>query len=252
MNGLEQDRRLLQALCKFAGLPPSRLAVEAGLAATTILRPFNGTATTRLSAPTIDKLRARFPEFTGWVDYSPGSHALGDGRAAYRGQLGDSGSGRLLPKGKPSAPLPRQRGTKNVELVEIAQIDLNFGLGGAFMDQDIVEHQAEYLTFPADWLRQITGSPARDLYWARGVGNSMEPAIGDGDVILIDRSKVGTSFGDLYWAIAYGQTGMIKRLRPMPDGSVKILSDNTNVPPEIAYDGELHVFGRVVAVVKRV
>lgn len=252
MNGLEQDSRLLQALCEFAGLAPSRLAVESGLAATTILRPFNGTATTRLSAPTIDKLRARFPAFPGWADYSPGTAALGDERIAYRGQPQGDGSGRLLPRGQSNPPAPRQHHAKHVELIEVAQIDLNFGLGGAFMDQDIVEHQAERLSFPAAWLRQITSSAPGDLYWARGVGNSMEPAISDGDVVLIDRSKVGSSFGDLYWAIAYGQTGMIKRLRPMPDGSVKILSDNTNVPPEIAYDGELHVFGRVVAVVKRV
>lgn len=80
----------------------------------------------------------------------------------------------------------------------------------------------------------------------------MEPKINDGDLILIDRSQTTTAFGDLYWAIAYGQTAMVKRLRPMADGSVKILSDNQNVPPEIAYDGELSVFGRVVAVVKRI
>lgn len=101
-------------------------------------------------------------------------------------------------------------------------------------------------------MRYITDTPAKHLYWARGQGNSMEPNIGDGDVILIDRSQQTPGFGDLYWAIAYGQTGMIKRLRPMPDGSVKILSDNPNVPPEVAYDGELHVFGRVIAVVRRI
>lgn len=80
----------------------------------------------------------------------------------------------------------------------------------------------------------------------------MEPKINDGDIILIDRSETDTRYGDLYWAIAYGHTAMVKRLRPMPDGSVKILSDNTNVPPETAYDGELSVFGRVIAVVKRI
>lgn len=137
-------------------------------------------------------------------------------------------------------------------MVEVAGIDLNFGLGAAFMDSEIVEHQAEPLQFPRAWLRQITTSPPEQLYWTHGVGNSMEPAIADGDVILIDRSKVGSTFGDLYWAIAYGQTGMIKRLRPMPDGSVKIMSDNPAVPPEIAYDGELHIFGRVIAVVRRI
>ena len=151
---------------------------------------------------------------------------------------------QVVPYGRPPGPA--------AGMIEIAGIDLNFGLGAAFMDQEIVDTQVERMEFPAAWVRQITTSPADQLCWTRGVGNSMEPTINDGDVILIDRSKVGSTFGDLYWAIAYGQTGMIKRLRPMPDGSVKILSDNPAVPPETAYDGELNVFGRVVAVVKRI
>ncbi|MFV0642955.1 MAG: helix-turn-helix transcriptional regulator [Sphingomonadaceae bacterium] len=137
-------------------------------------------------------------------------------------------------------------------MVEVAEIDLRFGLGAAVMDEDVTETTAEMRAFPKSWLRLITSSPPSQLYWARGVGNSMEPNIGDGEVILIDRSQQSPAFADIYWAIAYGQTGMIKRLRPMPDGSVKILSDNPNVPPETAYDGELHIFGRVIAVVKRI
>lgn len=216
MQGLEQDRRLLMALCKHAGLSPSKLATEAGLAATTILRPYNGTATSRLSAPTMQKLQERFPDFPGWSggDVVSANQADRDG------------------------------------MVDIRQIDLRFGLGGAYMDTEIVEHQAEKLAFPISWLRMITASPANMLYWARGMGNSMEPVISDGDVILIDRSQHTLSYGDLYWAISYGQTAMVKRLRPMPDGGVKIMSDNPSVGPETAYDGELHIFGRVIAVVK--
>ena len=135
-------------------------------------------------------------------------------------------------------------------MVSVRQIDLRFGLGAAYMDTEIVEDQAEMMSFPIAWLKMITPSPPELLYWARGMGNSMEPTISDGDVILIDRSQIDVRFGDLYWAISYGQIGMIKRLRPMPDGGVKILSDNPSVTPETAYDGELHVFGRVVAVVK--
>lgn len=247
MNGLDQDRQLLRALCDHADLLPSRLATEAGLAATTILRPYNGTATTRLSAPTIDKLRARFPDFPGWREYAAGD-GVGDGRLPFRGAPSDGSMDRLLPLKRPAGRKPAPQD----DTVEIAEIDLRFGLGGAFMDQEIVEHQARTRLFPRAWMRMITSSPLQHLYWAQGVGDSMEPKISDGDVILIDRSQTDPSFGDLYWAIAYGQTGMIKRLRPMPDGSVKILSDNPNVPPEVAYDGELAVFGRVVAVVKRV
>lgn len=137
-------------------------------------------------------------------------------------------------------------------MVAVAEIDLRFGLGGTTMDQEIVEANAETRDFPLAWLRQITTSPPSQLYWARGQGDSMEPKIGDGEIILIDRSQTTPSFGDLYWAIAYGSTAMIKRLRPQPDGSVKILSDNQNVPAEIAFDGEMTIFGRVVAVVKTI
>jgi len=137
-------------------------------------------------------------------------------------------------------------------MVEIAEIDLRFGLGGQIMDSEILDGQAATHEFPLSWLRSITKSSPSELVWAKGQGDSMEPRISDGDIILIDRSQQSTHFGDLYWAIAYGQTAMIKRLRPMADGSVKILSDNPSVPDELAWDGELNIFGRVIAVVKNI
>ena len=77
------------------------------------------------------------------------------------------------------------------------------------------------------------------------------PTIGPSDLVLIDRGQDNLNINDRIWACALGEIGMIKRLRPMPDGSVKILSDNPAVPPEVAHDGELHIIGRVVAVVKK-
>ena len=79
----------------------------------------------------------------------------------------------------------------------------------------------------------------------------MESTIHESDIVLIDRRQDSPRIADLIWAFAFGEIGMIKRLRPMPDGSVKILSDNPAVPPEVAHDGELHIIGRVVAVVKK-
>ena len=79
----------------------------------------------------------------------------------------------------------------------------------------------------------------------------MEGTIHDSDIVLIDRRQDSPRMADLIWAFAFGEIGMIKRLRPMPDGSVKILSDNPAVPAETAHDGELNIIGRVVAVVKR-
>lgn len=138
------------------------------------------------------------------------------------------------------------------DMVAVHQIDLSFGLGAAIMDTDIFEDQAETLDFPRSWLRMITPNPPSQLCWARGRGDSMYPTIGDGDVILIDRGQRNLFDSDLCWAASYGNAATIKRLRPMPDGGVKILSDNPNVSAEIAYDGELNIFGRVIAVVRRI
>lgn len=137
---------------------------------------------------------------------------------------------------------------ENSDTVGVAEIDLRYGLGGTYL-ADVV--QAESRQFSRTWLRNFTDSPPEELFWARGQGDSMEKTIHENDIVLIDRRQDTPRMADLIWAFAFGEIGMIKRLRPMPDGSVKILSDNQAVPPETAHDDELHIIGRVVAVVKK-
>lgn len=134
------------------------------------------------------------------------------------------------------------------DLVEIAQIDTSYGLGAVIMDEVATP---EMRTFSRAWLRQITSSPPEELYWGRGRGNSMAETINDGDPLLIDRGQQSVRDTDLIWAFAVGDVGAIKRLRPVPDGNVRILSDNPAVPPDSAHGSEIHIFGRVIAVVKK-
>lgn len=213
MDGLGQDRALLQALCEHSGYPPSKLATEAGLAATTILRPINGTATTRLSAPTLQKLKDRFPDFPGW--------------GAFFGQ-----------------PVLQS----DPDLVEIDQIDLRFGMGATYLDGPV---ETERRVFSRSWLRNFTRAAPEQLFWTLGDGDSMEPTIRSGEVILIDRSQTSLRSADAIWAVTIGDIAQVKRLRPRASGAVEILSDNPAVPPDLAVDGELHIIGRVVAVVRR-
>lgn len=220
MDELTEDSRLIRELVEYSGLAPATLAKRAGVAPSTVSRPFNGTATTRLGRSVLQKLQAAFPDFPGWTKPLP--------MDAVNTRPGDS-----------------------AEMVPVHHIDLSFGLGSAIMDTEIFEDQAETLDFPKSWLRMITASPPNQLCWASGRGNSMYPTIGDGDVILIDRGQRSLLDSDLIWAVSYGDAATIKRLRPMPDGGVKMMPDNPNVPPETAYDGELNIFGRVIAVVRR-
>lgn len=229
------DPERLQAAMDRARLNQSQLAEQVGIKQPSIGRLLSGeTKTTRALERIARVLDTTSAYLTGETD-NPGASEFTATREA-RESL--------------ARQLASRSERQNDDLVKVAEIDPKFGLGGAFMDEHAVP---EMRTFSRAWLRQITTSPPDELYWARGRGDSMEPTIGDGDVCLIDRSETSPEkFGDTYWAIAYGHTGMIKRLRPMPDGSVKILSNNPSVPPETAYEGELHVFGRVVAVVKKV
>ena len=43
----------------------------------------------------------------------------------------------------------------------------------------------------------------------------------------------------------------IKALRPGKDGAMRIISINPDWPEEVAYDGEMNVIGRVVAIVRK-
>ncbi len=133
--------------------------------------------------------------------------------------------------------------------VEIASVDLAYGMGGTFLDAG--EAEVEKVPFSRTWLRaNVTDAPPEVLGVAQGIGDSMEPVLFDRDLVFFDRSaRLQDHVSDKMWVFAYGQIGMIKRLRPLPDGNVRIMSANRTYPDEIA--SELHIIGRVVASLRR-
>lgn len=145
------------------------------------------------------------------------------------------------------APTPKLLADQ-LGLVEVRELDLTFGMGATYLDIPVT---LESRHFSIEWLRTYTTSSPENLFFARGVGDSMMPTIQNSDLLLIDCAQQMPRMGDQIWAIAFGMTGMVKRLRPMPNGSVKILSDNPLIEPEVAVDGEMHVLGRVVAVIRK-
>lgn len=221
----------IRARLKLLDMSGAELARRAGVAQPTISSMITGKTRNTLHLHSIARVLRTTPEYL----------------------LGETDDHTLV-SGIPDDRVPPRSETAlstDDDMVPVHMIDLSFGMGAAIMDTEIFEHQAEALEFPRSWLRMITPNSPNMLCWSRGRGDSMYPTIGDGDVVLIDRGQREVYDGDLCWAAYYGNTAVIKRLRPMPDGGVKMLSDNPNVPPETAYDGELNIFGRVIAVVRR-
>jgi len=130
------------------------------------------------------------------------------------------------------------------------EVDLAFGLGGAFHDHDS-QPVATQVPFPRQWLRRFAGNNGEMISVAPGQGDSMEPTIKSGDLCLFDRAQQRIDRQDGIWALAIGDVLMIKRVRIAMDGSHLIISDNPNIPPERAVDGEMHVIGRVIAVIQQ-
>lgn len=134
-------------------------------------------------------------------------------------------------------------------LLPIRHLDLAFGMGATYLDNPVEE---EMRFFPEAFIRAFTKAHPSMIYFAEGAGDSMMPTIHSNDVVIIDTSVTRITMADQIWACNYAGLGMIKRLRPMPDGGVKILSDNPSVPADTAYDGELSLVGRVVGVARKI
>lgn len=134
------------------------------------------------------------------------------------------------------------------DAIEVPMIDLAYGMGGTYLDD---EPEVKTEAFPLAFIRRYTAAKADKLVFAEGIGDSMAPTIQTTDLLLIDQSDQTLRLSDQIWAFSYGGVGMVKRLRPRPDGSVAILSDNPNVPEDRAVDDELHLIGRVVAKVSK-
>lgn len=132
----------------------------------------------------------------------------------------------------------------------IEEVDVTFGLGSTFL---YGEPEVKGLVpINLDWLRDVRRGPLSMLKVVRGKGDSMQPTIMDGDIVLIDLSQRTVDEQDRIWAVAYGDLGMVKRLRLTPRSSVMLMSDNQVVQPIEAFDGEMQVLGRVVWIGRRI
>lgn len=109
------------------------------------------------------------------------------------------------------------------------------------------EETVDYLAFQASWLSRkgINANFARVLT-ARG--DSMEPSIRDGDVLLVDTS-IDRVIDHAIYVVVYSGMVLVKRVQLMLDGSLVLRSDNKNYS-EQTVDAQdvslLHIAGRVM------
>lgn len=138
---------------------------------------------------------------------------------------------------------------EHFDLAIVPELELGYSMGGGSVLTDY-EHIG-VVPFQRTWLKSLMRGHFDDLFVARGEGDSMQPTLLDGDFVLVDTSQKQINKQDRIWCVSYGDLGMIKRVRKMPDGGYNILSDNPAVSPIHAYDDEMFVIGRVIWIGRR-
>jgi len=139
-----------------------------------------------------------------------------------------------------------QEGTVHPDFVMVPRYELaaSAGHGAVIASEQIVD----YLMFKSEWVRNSLGIPQKDLALINVKGDSMNPTLADGDLVLIDMSHKMIEDSGIY-VIRLADTLMVKRVQRHLDGSLTVASDNQKYSPERVSpkggDG-LAVVGRVV------
>lgn len=140
---------------------------------------------------------------------------------------------------------------------EYVAIPLYNGVRAAAGGGALVEHETpdDALMFKDDWVRIELGVRPSDLYLIRVAGDSMEPTLRSGDVILVNRIATQPDREGIY-ILRMDGTLLVKRLQALPGGVVRVHSDNASFPAFDVTRMDLEsenaaIIGRVVWVGRR-
>jgi len=131
---------------------------------------------------------------------------------------------------------------------EVIVLDLSLPMGPGAEIDDYIEETT--MKLDVGLLRSLTRSPPDRLRIVKGIGDSMDPTITSGELVIIDTTYSTLDFEDKIWALRIRGNGAIKRLRSAPKGQVRIISDNPKLENDLADSDEIAILGRVVGSIK--
>lgn len=138
-----------------------------------------------------------------------------------------------------------EAGDRASDSIAVARLDVRASAGsGASGDAG---DTVEMIGFPRAWLRGFGVAPANARVLTVS-GDSMEPTLSSGDLLLVDTSVERIKGAALY-VLVIDDDVFVKRAQPRLNGSILITSDNERYPPEeVSADAarSLRIAGRVV------
>ncbi len=147
----------------------------------------------------------------------------------------------LTGEGSKNSSEPVQRGFVMFPRYEI---EAGAGLGRTVQSEQIVD----FVSFKEEWVQNFLRVPRKDLALLSVKGDSMNPTLNDGDMILVDLRSDRIDDSAIY-VLEFDDALLVKRIQRKLDGSVVIKSDNQLYEPEVLQKDRaetLRVIGRVV------
>lgn len=151
----------------------------------------------------------------------------------------------------PAAALPSEEkgpGTTTFDgevYAAVVRFDLYASAGAGAVLPDVTEIR-DRLLFKMDWLRSVTRATLDEIACLTVVGDSMETALQNGDVVLIDMTQNNPARDDIY-VIRRDGLLLVKRLqKSFKTKTLTIISDNPKYGSEEGVDpNDVQVIGRV-------
>ena len=136
--------------------------------------------------------------------------------------------------------------------VPVPRLDVGASAGAGAADAD--ESATAHIGFEKKFLRGLSRGKPTDLSLIRVQGDSMTPALSDGDDILVDAGDAGDRLRDGIYVLRRDDALLVKRIAPNPASRrIAIKSDNDAYPDwpdcEIGY---IEIIGRGVWAGRRI
>lgn len=130
------------------------------------------------------------------------------------------------------------------DMVTVSSIAVEASMGGGTLVTEEVEDKPFF--FRKSWIRERLKVSPSELRVIRVRGDSMQPALSEGDVVLVDLTRARPSPPGIF-VLFDGQGLMVKRLELLPTGGqVRVISDNPSYSAYTANPEDIRIIGRVV------
>lgn len=128
-----------------------------------------------------------------------------------------------IPTGLSEEPAVYHGGALPEGFILVPRYDVEASAGpGALTER---EHVIDYMAFQEGWVRRSLGLDPQGLALISAKGDSMEPAIRAGDLLLVDTSVNEVEDDAIYILVMDGHL-VVKRLQRFVGGAVSVKSDN--------------------------